>query len=73
MSATDPDTPPTPGERARVDDRTGRSFALHSVVVSCEDGPARCTIYRRADSAVDRTTRWLSADQDAFVDLGAAR
>ncbi|MFC4356498.1 hypothetical protein ACFO0N_00880 [Halobium salinum] len=69
MSATDPSAPSTVRDGARSDDRTGRSFALHSVVVKYEDGPDRCTIYRRADSRMDRTTRWLSADQEAFVDL----
>ncbi|MFC6725216.1 hypothetical protein ACFQE1_12720 [Halobium palmae] len=71
MSATDPDVPPAARDGARADDRTGRSFALHGVVVERADGPDRCTIYRRADARDDRTTRWYSADHDAFVDLAA--
>jgi hypothetical protein len=42
---------------------------LHSVVVSYEDGPDRCTVYPRRDCCAARTTEWLSADVGAFVDL----
>jgi hypothetical protein len=73
MSATDPDVPGWTPDGASADDRTGRSFALHGVVVKYEDGPDRCTIYRRSDSPIERTTRWLSADRDDFVDLADAR
>jgi hypothetical protein len=71
MSATDPRVPDTTRTGAHTDDRTGRDFALHSVVVEYEEEPNRCSIYRREDSRIDRTTRWLSADQDAFVDLAS--
>jgi hypothetical protein len=71
MSTTDPDFPRSVRDGAHTDDRTGRSFALHSVVVEYEDESDRCTVYRRADSHVDRTTRWFSADHGAFVDLAS--
>lgn len=56
----------------RVDTRTGYDFDLHSVVVGNEDGPDECTIYPRRRDHRDRTTRWLTADVEAFVDLADA-
>lgn len=56
-------------KRRRTDTRCGRDFALHSVVVSPEGGPDRCTVYPRHRDYDERTTAWLSADRDAFVDL----
>jgi len=47
----------------------GRTYDLHSVVVSYEDGADRCTIYPRRRQCIERTTEWLSADLAAFVDL----
>jgi hypothetical protein len=58
--------------RRDTDTRTGRDFDLHSVVVSGEDGPDECTIYPRRLGHLDRTTVWLSADFDCFVDLADA-
>lgn len=55
------------GGRRRGD--AGRSFDLHSIVVNYEDGADRCTVYPSRDRCVERTTEWLSADADAFVDL----
>jgi hypothetical protein len=57
----------------RTETRTGRDFDLHSVVVSYEDGPDECTIYPRQCSCYERTSVWLTADVDCFVDLADAR
>jgi hypothetical protein len=54
-------------------DPGGRQFELHSVVVSYEDGPDRCTLYPRRDRCVERTSEWLSADLCAFVSLAEIR
>jgi hypothetical protein len=64
---TDADAEPggTGGETTDADG----SFDLHSIVVRYEDGPDRCTVYPSRDRCVERTTEWLSADADAFVDL----
>jgi hypothetical protein len=51
----------------------GRDYALHSVVVTYEDGPDRCTLYPRRNSCCDRMSSWLSADFDAFVGLEEMR
>lgn len=58
--------------RTDTDTRTGRDFDLHSVVVSYEDGPDECTVYPRQRDSHDRTTVWLSADLECFVDLADA-
>ncbi|WP_425504729.1 DUF7511 domain-containing protein [Salinigranum marinum] len=50
-----------------------RRFDLHGVVVSDENGPDRCTIYRRGRSRHDRLETWLSADATAFVSLREMR
>lgn len=50
-----------------------RRFELHSVVVSYENRPDRCTIYPRGLSRHDRLETWLSADTDAFVSLRETR
>ena len=56
-----------------MDTRSGRDFELHSVVVSYKDGPDRVTLYPRTRNCYERTTTWLSADLDVFVDLADAR
>jgi hypothetical protein len=53
--------------------RDGRSFPLHSVVVSYEDRPDRCTVYPRRGQCTERTTEWLSGDHAAFEDLADCR
>jgi hypothetical protein len=60
-------------ERRDEDTREGREFQLHSVVVSYEEGPDRCTIYPRRRRCSERTTEWLSGDHAAFVDLAESR
>lgn len=57
----------------RTETRTGRAFDLHSVVVSHEDGPDECTIYPRERNLDERTSVWLTADVECFVDLADAR
>ncbi|MDS0298684.1 hypothetical protein NDI76_08010 [Halogeometricum sp. S1BR25-6] len=54
-------------------DVDGRKFELHSVVVTYEDDPDRCTVYPRRNRCLERVEAWLSADFDAFVDLGEMR
>jgi hypothetical protein len=58
-----------PDGDAGPDARGAGRLELHSVVVSYEEGPDRCTVYPRRDRCVERTTEWLSADVCAFVDL----
>ena len=57
----------------RSRDVDGREFELHSVVVTYEDGPDRCTVYPRRNRCLERVEAWISADFDAFVDLEAMR
>jgi hypothetical protein len=61
--------PGTEGDCDGTDEEGDRGFALHSVVVNYEGAPDRCTVYPRRDRCLERTTEWLSADLDAFVDL----
>ena len=66
----------TTGEDAaagRADARTARGVALESTLVRYEDGPDRLTIYPPGLSSVARMSTWLTADADAFRDLGAVR
>lgn len=56
-----------------VEDEDRREFDLHSVVVSYEDMPDRCTMYPRRKSCRERLESWLTADHSAFVDLADAR
>lgn len=51
----------------------GQDFELHSVVVSYEDGPDRCTVYPRRDRCLERVEAWISADLDSFVGLKEMR
>ncbi|ACV48013.1 MULTISPECIES: DUF7511 domain-containing protein [Halomicrobium] len=51
----------------------GRSLALQATVVEYDDGPDRCTVSPRTVEEGERTTTWLSADQDVFEDLAAMR
>lgn len=46
---------------------------LHSVVVRYESRPDRRTVAPVGVADHERLTRWLSADDDAFVDLDACR
>ncbi|MFB6281299.1 MAG: hypothetical protein ABEH40_04715 [Haloferacaceae archaeon] len=46
---------------------------LRSVVVPYESGPDRRTVYPAGVADHERLTRWISADDDAFVDLDAVR
>lgn len=46
---------------------------LRSVVVNYESGPDRRTVYPAGVPDHERLTRWLSADDDAFVDLAVTR
>jgi hypothetical protein len=50
-----------------------RRFDLHSVVVSYEGSPDRCTVYPRRRRCIERTTEWLTADFASFVDLSEVR
>ncbi|MFC7079785.1 DUF7511 domain-containing protein [Halorussus caseinilyticus] len=77
--STDPDILDTPTDADRSDDfQTDRRAArpdieLCSVVVDYEDGPDRRTVYPDGLSSVERMSTWLTADDDAFVDLESAR
>lgn len=44
-------------------------FELHSVVVDYENRPDRRTVYPDGLSGVERMSTWLTADDDAFVNL----
>ncbi|WP_101297681.1 DUF7511 domain-containing protein [Halegenticoccus soli] len=61
------------GERASERRIDGRDFDLHSVVVSYERGPDRCTIYPRYKRCHERVETWLTANLDAFVGLEEMR
>ncbi|WP_129116828.1 DUF7511 domain-containing protein [Halegenticoccus tardaugens] len=58
------------GPERRID---GRDYDLHSVVVSYEDGPDRCTIYPRRKKSHERVESWLTANHGAFVGLEEMR
>ena len=58
---------------ARTDARTAQGVALESTLVRYEDGPDRLTVYPPGLSSVARMSTWLTADADAFRDLGAVR
>jgi len=47
--------------------------ALAFVRVEYPTGPDRCTIYPQAAEGLTLMETWLTADGDAFVDLGAMR
>jgi hypothetical protein len=69
MSGTD-----ATGGRDRADAaRERRRFGLHSVVVSYDGRPDRCTIYPRGRHPEARVTTWFSADIGAFVGLEEMR
>ena len=46
---------------------------LESTLVRYEDGSDRLTVYPPGLSGVARMSTWLTADADAFRDLGAVR
>lgn len=47
--------------------------ALAFVRVEYPTGPDRCTIFPHDSEGLTLMETWLSADDDAFVDLGAMR
>lgn len=49
------------------------SAGLRSVLVRHESGPDRRTLYPAAAEDHERMTRWISADDDAFVALDVMR
>ena len=73
------------GSTSGYDDRTTRqrlatatqydhdTVALKSTVVRYEDGPDRCTIAPRECSEAEQSTRWISTDAEAVVDLDEMR
>ena len=73
--STDPDTLDTRTDRDHPadletetrDDRP--DIGLRSVVVEYEERPDRRTVYPAGVSDVERMSSWLTADDDAFVDL----
>ncbi|WP_135852786.1 DUF7511 domain-containing protein [Halorussus salinus] len=73
--STDPDTLDTRTDRDRPadletearDDRP--DIGLRSVVVEYEERPDRRTVYPAGVSGMERMSSWLTADDDAFVDL----
>lgn len=77
-SSADPDGTPasrniTGADVGRSHAIDGRDLELHSVVVTYEDGPDRCTVYPRRDRCLERVEAWISADLDAFVGLREMR
>ena len=56
-------------------DRAGprRPVTLRSSLVRYDDDSDRRTVYPRGLSGVARMSTWLTADDDAFVDLESAR
>ncbi|WP_128476037.1 DUF7511 domain-containing protein [Halorussus pelagicus] len=77
--STDPDTFDTrtaPDHCADFETETRDhrpDIALRSVVVEYEDRPDRRTVYPAGVSEMERMSSWLTADDDAFVDLEATR
>ncbi|UPW00696.1 hypothetical protein M0R88_01005 [Halorussus gelatinilyticus] len=73
--STDPDTLDTRTDRDHpanfeTDARDGRpDVELRSVVVEYEDRPDRRTVYPAGVSGMERMSSWLTADDDAFVNL----
>ncbi|WP_435174916.1 DUF7511 domain-containing protein [Halorussus sp. AFM4] len=67
---TDPDAPDGRQHEPRLD---RPDVELSSVVVDYEDRPDRRTVYPEGLSSVERMSTWLTADDDAFVDLESAR
>lgn len=53
--------------------RRSAVVGLRSVLVRYESGSDRRTLYPPDADEHERLTRWLSADDDAFVDLDGAR
>ena len=57
-----------------AESRTDRiPFELHSVVVNYENRSDRRTVYPDGLSGVERMSAWLTADDDAFVNLNDSR
>ena len=67
---TDPDHPASFDAQPSADHP---SAALRSVVINYEDRPDRRTVYPEGLTSVERMSTWLTADDDAFVDLEDAR
>ena len=57
----------------RTDACTAWRVTLESTLVRYEDGPDRLTVYPPGLSSVARMSTWLTADADAFRDLGEVR
>lgn len=73
MSVPPTDDGRTPSRPRPPADVPPGDVGLRSVVVHYDEGPDRCTVYPDGVPDQARLTRWLSADADAFVDLGARR
>ncbi|MFC4552678.1 MULTISPECIES: DUF7511 domain-containing protein [Halorussus] len=67
---TDPDHPAPFDTELNADHPLAE---LRSVVVNYEDRPDRRTVYPEGLPTVERMSTWLTADDDAFVDLDEAR
>ena len=69
MTTTGRDAERSGGDR--VEPR--RSITLRSSLVRYDDDSDRRTVYPPGLSSVARMSTWLTADDDAFVDLESAR
>ncbi|PSQ35289.1 hypothetical protein BRD05_05440 [Halobacteriales archaeon QS_9_70_65] len=69
MTTTDGDAERSGGDR--VEPR--RPITLRSNLVRYDDDSDRRTVYPEGLSGVARMSAWLTADDDAFVDLESAR
>ncbi|PSP78331.1 hypothetical protein BRC88_11570 [Halobacteriales archaeon QS_4_69_225] len=69
MTTTGGDAERSGGDRAEP----RRPVTLRSSLVRYDDDPDRRTVYPRGLSGVARMSTWLTADDDAFVDLESAR
>ena len=69
MTTTGRDAERSGGDRAEP----RRPITLRSSLVRDDDDPDRRTIYPPGLSSVARMSTWLTADDDAFVDLESAR
>lgn len=65
--------PPVTEPSAPTFPSTHPADALAFVRVEYPTGPDRCTIYPHSAEGLTLMETWLTADGDAFVDLGAMR
>jgi hypothetical protein len=69
MSTCSDDTQDTDGEGDGIAPSDGPAERLVSRLVTNADGPDRRTVFPQGLSSVARMSTWLTANEDAFVDI----